>query len=144
MRWTPARDNGIDVPEWKCHRPLKREESSTVQITTVGLDLAKSVFQLHGSNARGRAVLRKQLRRDQLIPFFANLPTCVIYIEACVDLTTGRASSRFSVASDSAIIKRYGPYEDLPRVVVTSKRPLSPGPDGYDSCWLARSTAGSP
>jgi len=54
-----------------------------MQITTVGLDLAKNVFQVHGADARGRAVLRKQLRRDQLIPFFSNLPVCVIGIEAC-------------------------------------------------------------
>jgi transposase len=54
-----------------------------MQITTIGLDLAKNVFQVHGADARGRAVLRKQLRRDQLMPFFANLPACVIGIEAC-------------------------------------------------------------
>ena len=83
MGWTPPPVNGIDVPEWKCHRPLEQEGASDMQITTVGLDLAKNVFQVHGADARGRAVLRKQLRRDQLIPFFSNLPVCVIGIEAC-------------------------------------------------------------
>jgi transposase len=52
-------------------------------ITTIGLDLAKNVFQVHGVNERGKAVLRKQLKRDQVAPFFANLPPCLIGIEAC-------------------------------------------------------------
>ncbi|MCW8177617.1 IS110 family RNA-guided transposase [Verminephrobacter aporrectodeae] len=54
-----------------------------MEITTIGLDLAKNVFQVHGVNARGKAVLRKQLKRDQVAPFFANLPPCLIGIEAC-------------------------------------------------------------
>ena len=52
-------------------------------IATIGLDLAKNVFQVHGVNERGNAVLRKQLRRDQVAPFFANLPACLVGIEAC-------------------------------------------------------------
>ena len=54
-----------------------------MEITTIGLDLAKNVFQIHGVNERGKAVLRKQLKRDQVAPFFANLPPCLIGIEAC-------------------------------------------------------------
>ena len=54
-----------------------------MQITTIGIDLAKNVFQVHGAHQRGKAVLRKQLRRDQFAPFFANLPRCLIGIEAC-------------------------------------------------------------
>jgi transposase len=54
-----------------------------MEITTIGLDLAKNVFQVHGVNERGKAVLRKQLKRDQVAPFFANLPPCLIGIEAC-------------------------------------------------------------
>ena len=42
-----------------------------LQITTVGLDLAKNVFQAHGADASGRAVLRKKLRRDQVLAFFS-------------------------------------------------------------------------
>ena len=52
-------------------------------ITTIGLDLAKNVFQVHGVNERGNTVLRKQLRRDQVAPFLANLPACLVGIEAC-------------------------------------------------------------
>jgi transposase len=53
------------------------------EITTVGLDLAKNVFQAHGADASGRAVLRKKLRRDQVLAFFAQLPRCVVAMEAC-------------------------------------------------------------
>ena len=43
MGWTPPSDNGIDVPEWRCQRPLT-ERGVAMQITTVGIDLAKNVF----------------------------------------------------------------------------------------------------
>jgi len=54
-----------------------------MQITTVGLDLAKNVFQVHGVNRHGEVDLRKQLKRDQVATFFANLPACVIGMAAC-------------------------------------------------------------
>jgi transposase len=53
------------------------------EIITVGLDLAKNVFQAHGADASGRAVLRKKLRRDQVLAFFGELPPCVVAMEAC-------------------------------------------------------------
>lgn len=53
------------------------------EITTVGLDLAKNVFQAHGADASGRAVLRKKLRRDQVLAFFSKLQPCVVAMEAC-------------------------------------------------------------
>ena len=53
------------------------------EIITVGLDLAKNVFQVHGADAAGRAVLRKKLRRDQVLAFFGQLPACVVAMEAC-------------------------------------------------------------
>ena len=52
-------------------------------IITVGLDLAKNVFQAHGADASGRAVLRKKLRRHQVLEFFGQLPACVVAMEAC-------------------------------------------------------------
>jgi transposase len=54
-----------------------------MKITTVGIDLAKNVFQLHAVDERGKAVLRKQLRREQITAFFANLAPCLIGMEAC-------------------------------------------------------------
>src|SRR6185369_11926286 len=49
----------------------------------IGLDLAKHVFQVHGVDAEGRTVLRKQLRRAQLLAFFSRLPRCLVGMEAC-------------------------------------------------------------
>ncbi|WP_431113013.1 IS110 family transposase [Variovorax paradoxus] len=54
-----------------------------MKITTVGIDLAKNVFQVHGVDEHGKAVLKKQLRRDQVAAFFVNLPPCLIGMEAC-------------------------------------------------------------
>jgi transposase len=54
-----------------------------MKITTVGIDLAKNLFQVHGVNEHGKAVLKKQLRRDQVAEFFAQLPACLIGMEAC-------------------------------------------------------------
>ncbi|PQO21785.1 IS110 family transposase [Rhodobacteraceae bacterium WD3A24] len=53
------------------------------EITTVGLDLAKNVFQVHGADRSGRAVLRKKLRREQVLDFLGRLPKCVVAMEAC-------------------------------------------------------------
>jgi transposase len=54
-----------------------------MKATTIGLDLAKHVFQVHGVSERGLVVLRKRLKREQVVPFFARLAPCVIGIEAC-------------------------------------------------------------
>jgi transposase len=54
-----------------------------MKVTTIGLDLAKNVFQVHASDAHGAAVLRKQLRRAQLSEFFAQQPPCIVAMEAC-------------------------------------------------------------
>lgn len=54
-----------------------------MNITTIGLDLAKNVFQVHGVDQRGKAVLRKTLRRADVVNFFAKLLPCLIGMEAC-------------------------------------------------------------
>ena len=54
-----------------------------MQITTIGLDIAKNVFQVHGIDVSERVVVRKQLRRAQVTKFFAALPPCLIGLEAC-------------------------------------------------------------
>jgi len=53
------------------------------QVSTIGLDLAKHVFQAHGACASGAVVFRKKLRRDQVLAFFAGQPRCVVAMEAC-------------------------------------------------------------
>ena len=52
-------------------------------ITTIGLDIAKSVFQVHGVDAAGQMVIRRQLKRRYVLAFFQKLPPCLIGIEAC-------------------------------------------------------------
>ena len=54
-----------------------------MEITTIGVDLAKNVFQVHGVDAAGGVVVRKALRRAQVSAFFAKLPPCLIGMEAC-------------------------------------------------------------
>src|ERR1700674_492677 len=54
-----------------------------MQITTIGLDIAKNVFQVHGIDAKEKVVVRKQLRRGQVMAFFKALPPCLIGMEAC-------------------------------------------------------------
>jgi transposase len=72
-----------DVPKWKGSHHLTEEEGSAMNIKTIGLDIAKNVFQLHGVDGNGKTVLRKQLKRDKLLEFFANLLPCLIGLEAC-------------------------------------------------------------
>jgi transposase len=79
MGWTPP--DGIDVPEWRCFTPL--EEASVTEVTTIGLDIAKHVFQAHGVDATGRAVFRKKISRAKLLAFFAAQPRCLVALEAC-------------------------------------------------------------
>ncbi|HUT49319.1 MAG TPA: IS110 family transposase, partial [Alphaproteobacteria bacterium] len=50
---------------------------------TIGVDLAKTVFQIHGVDATGETVVRKQLRRRQVLPFFKKLAPCLVGMEAC-------------------------------------------------------------
>ena len=54
-----------------------------MEITTIGLDIAKRVFQVHGADASGRAVLRRKLQRPEVLAFFRSLPPCLVGIEAC-------------------------------------------------------------
>jgi Transposase len=60
---------------------IRREHMKAV--TTIGLDIAKSVFQVHGIDAAGKVAIRKQLKRARVLPFFSKLPPCLAGIEAC-------------------------------------------------------------
>ena len=66
-------------------------------ITTVGLDLAKSVFQVHAIDADGAVVARRQVKRAQLLLFFSRLQPCLIGMEACAGRTTGHGNWQSSV-----------------------------------------------
>src|SRR5215467_3339188 len=81
MGWmAPLRHLGARMAVGETHH---RGEPSMSEITTIGLDLAKHVFQIHGIDAAGNCVLRKRLRRGQVILFFAQLPRCLVGLEAC-------------------------------------------------------------
>jgi transposase len=83
--------NGMDAPFFNRHRSAKVEIRSfplrrggvTMNITTLGIDLAKHVFQIHGVAGNGKVVVRKQLKRQEMRAFFANLSPCLIGMEAC-------------------------------------------------------------
>src|SRR4029450_13656879 len=83
MLWTappPARQcHGYGC----CLRPHGSEEPHMQTVTTIGLDIAKSVFQIHGVDAAGNVIVRRQLKRRYVLPFFQKLPPCLIGIEAC-------------------------------------------------------------
>src|ERR1700694_2813360 len=68
---------------WVLLRPHDSEEPSMQTITTIGLDIAKSVFQVHGVDAEGKVVIRRQLKRRYVLAFFQKLPPCLVGIEAC-------------------------------------------------------------
>jgi transposase len=81
MGWmAPLRHLGANAV-WS--KPSANGEPSMGEITTIGLDLAKHVFQVHGVDAEGSTVLRKQLRRSQVVSFFSRLPRCLVGMEAC-------------------------------------------------------------
>src|ERR1019366_3648034 len=79
--WTPPVP-ALDAPNWSCCNSQRKERAMT-SMKMVGLDLAKSVFQVHGVDASGRIVVRKKLRRGQVLAFFAGLDRCLIGLEAC-------------------------------------------------------------
>ena len=67
---------------WVLLRPREFEEPKMQAITTIGLDIAKSVFQVHGVDAEGNVVLRRQLKRRYVLAFFQKLSAALTVIEA--------------------------------------------------------------
>src|SRR5437763_12400557 len=84
-----ALNDGVDGPlaASRCQLVFlenhQEREPSMSEITTIGLDLAKHVFQVHGVDAQGTTVLRKRLRRWQVLAFYSRIPRCVVGLEAC-------------------------------------------------------------
>lgn len=73
MAWTPLRLAPSVVPQWKCRATTSTSRSAHDEYTTIGLDLGKLVFQVHGVDARGKTCLRKQLKRAEMMKFFTKL-----------------------------------------------------------------------
>jgi transposase len=67
-----------------------------MKATTVGIDLAKNLIQVHGVDERGKPVFRKQLKRNQVLSFFANVTPCLIGWRHVAARITGRGSCRSS------------------------------------------------
>ena len=81
-----------------------------MQITTIGIDIAKNVFQVHGVDEQGLVVLTKQLRRGQVLAFFKKVPPCLVGMEACAtahhwarELT--QLVSRFSIGDQEFMLR---------------------------------------
>src|SRR3954451_3816907 len=68
---------------WVMLRPHDSQEPLMQTVTTIGLDIAKSVFQVHGIDAEGKVVIRRQLKRRYVLAFFQKLAPCLVGIEAC-------------------------------------------------------------
>src|SRR5512143_1654517 len=68
---------------WALLRPHYLEEPNMQTITIVGLDIAKSVFQVHGVDAQGEVLILRRLKRRYVLAFFQKLPSCLVGIEAC-------------------------------------------------------------
>jgi len=62
-----------------------------LEATTIGLDIAKSVFQIHGVDAAGKVVIAKRLTGGMVLAFFEKLPPCLVGIETCPQRITGHA-----------------------------------------------------
>jgi transposase len=54
-----------------------------MEVSTIGVDLAENVFQVHGVDSLGKVVITRQLRRMQVIDFFSRIPACLVGMEAC-------------------------------------------------------------
>src|SRR5919202_2446903 len=80
MGWTAP--DGIDVPSCGRQKAATREPPA-MSITMIGIDTAKSVFQLHGVDATGKVHLKRKLRRAELVAFFEQQPRCTVVMEAC-------------------------------------------------------------
>src|SRR3974390_3185056 len=68
---------------WALLKPHDSQEPVMQAVTTIGLDIAKSVFQVHGVDAEGKAVIRRQLKRRYVLAFFQKLSPCLVGVEAC-------------------------------------------------------------
>ena len=80
-------DGMVWTPPWKVSVSRKTltdtKGDRAMQVTRIGLDIAKNVFQVHGVNAQGKVVVQKQLSRSKVLTYFAQLPACRIGREAC-------------------------------------------------------------
>ncbi|BEI01566.1 IS110 family transposase [Edwardsiella ictaluri] len=79
--------NGMVAPYILCHSGTINRHylsgAAIMSVKTIGIDLAKEVFQIHGTDEHGKRLFNKQLKRAKMLSFFANIPPCLIGMEAC-------------------------------------------------------------
>jgi transposase len=83
MMWNGPSETASKVPNVVVGHATKRRDRSMEKITIVGLDLAKSAFQVHGIAGNGERLVRRTLRRSQVLDFFRKLTPCIVGMEAC-------------------------------------------------------------
>jgi hypothetical protein len=102
---------GIEMP--RCEgRPAftTLRKPVVMEISTIGLDLAKSVFQVHGADPEGNVVVRRTPRRAQVLPFFAKLPPCLVGMNASTTVSA-RSHPPSNSASDTKSIAHISPRQ---------------------------------
>jgi hypothetical protein len=90
-------------------------------ITTIGLDIAKSVFQVHGVDANGLVVIRRQLKRRYVLAFFEKLPPCLVGIEACASVPSPLSPYCHRNPLDDLMRSAYGPLRRFHAIGQTSE-----------------------
>jgi hypothetical protein len=99
MAWTPLLGAASAVPKWKCCGNHLNREGRRYERYDSRHRFGKADFQVHGVDGHGKAVIRKQLKRTELMRFFANLPACLIGMEAC-------SSAHYWLGSSSSKVTR--------------------------------------
>ena len=99
------------------------------EVTIIGIDLAKRVFQLHGARADGSVVFRKKLSRSQVLAFFAQQPNCVVAMEACATAHVLQAANGLAPRTMVGC-RACGPESLtwLPRLHLPTRWPVASGP----------------
>src|SRR4051812_10725892 len=91
------------------HSSTEKERSARMKITTIGVDLAKSLLQVHGVDEHGKVVLRKQLKRKDVLSFFANLEPCLVGMESLWQRALlgeeARATGPYGASDGAAVCK---------------------------------------
>ena len=117
-RFTRLVSDGVDAPSTASMRQSGRVKTATGEasmdkVSTIGIDLAKHVFQLHGASGDGAVLFRRRLRREKLLEFLATQPRCVVAMEACASAhywgrEIGRLGHQVRLTADSVNISSSG------------------------------------
>ena len=107
-----------------------------MDITTIGFDLAKTAFRVHGADGEGRVAPRRKLRRGKVLAFFAGLPTCLVGMEAC-------ASAHYWAREAQALGHEVRPIppQYVRPFVKTNKNDAAAGADIEARGWLFQALA---